>query len=81
MVRHMGMQLEADSVVGLKDRSDRCEVQSEKCAVAREERKEKREERWFGPQREGWWSKGSAPRREEGRAQREARRERQAKSR
>ena len=47
----------------------------------REKRREKREERWFGPRRAGWWRKGSGPRRDEGRAQREARRERQAQSR
>ena len=35
----------------------------------------------FGPRRAGWQRKGSAPRREEGRAKREARRGRQARSR
>ena len=38
-------------------------------------REEGRRTQWFGPRRAGWYSKGSVPKREEGRAQREERRE------
>ena len=66
----MEMQLKAESV-----------VRSEKQAATPEERKEHKEASWCRPRRAGWWRKGSAPKSEEGRALREARRERPAQSR
>ena len=66
----MEMQVGAESV-----------VRSEKRAEAREEGKEHKAASWCRPSRAGWWRKGLAPRREEGRALREATRERQTQSR
>ena len=65
------------------------EVSGAKCDLRQQQREkreesreitEKREER-FGPRMAGWRRKGSAPKREEGRAPREARRERPARCR
>ena len=50
-------------------REERCEVRSAKCVVGSRQ--------WLGPRRAGWQKKGLGPRRQDGRVQREARRDRE----
>jgi len=57
-------------------------VASAKSDLGKEQQRVKREEsRWFDPKMVGWARKGSVNRTEDGRAKREARRKRQARSR